>query len=213
MNKFRLTIRRFLIIRGLGSGNFQTGEGVGNEPLSLPVEQHRRREEGTECIENSSCPCPPGMALYHLLMVQSINPGAEKFWAKWPGRKVRLSGCSLLGMFSFQGPWGHQISCLSSDHSGLFGSACDPEHSSCGMALGLYSDHNLKFSIECQKLFCTVDCVDAFQSPLGIIILWHNCLRWHLNATLPPTLDCCTSSRELAYPVWTPFLPRSHSGV
>lgn len=77
MNKFRLTIRRFLIIRGLHSGNFQTGEGVGCEPLSLPVEQHRRREEGTEWLGEFILSMPPGMALYHLLMVQSNRPGAE----------------------------------------------------------------------------------------------------------------------------------------
>lgn len=77
MNKFRLTIRRFLIIKGLGSGNFQTGEGVGCEPLSLPVEQHRRREEGTEWLGEFILSMPPGMALYHVLMVQSNRPGAE----------------------------------------------------------------------------------------------------------------------------------------
>ena len=76
MNKFRLTIRRFLIIRGLGSGNFQTGEGVGCEPLSLPVWQHRRGEEGTEGHGHFILSMPPGMALYHLLTVQSNSPGA-----------------------------------------------------------------------------------------------------------------------------------------
>lgn len=75
MNKFRLTIRRFLIIRGLGSGSIQTG--VGCEPLSLPVEQHRRKEEKTEWHGDIILFVPPGMAFYHLLIVQSNSPGAE----------------------------------------------------------------------------------------------------------------------------------------
>lgn len=78
MNKFRLTIRKFLIIGGIKFCELSDGRGSGQGTFIAPLWSSVGEERGNlEGLGLFSCPHAQGLLCIHFLMIQSNSPGAE----------------------------------------------------------------------------------------------------------------------------------------